>query len=138
MEFRSQVIMFHSLTILVCFVTIFELCAAEDKQRTFIFEDKVKPGNDIITRDFGRHVEKILDEEQVHGVAIGIVRPDGEIELGAWGTSSEGGQPATADVREKLCFPTHHLSDNIFPLDIVCDWVVYKGIPYRIFWYPYR
>lgn len=52
----------------------------------------------VITRDFSAFVRKTLNDRGVQGLSLGIIKPDGATELGAWGNSSENGHLVDADV----------------------------------------
>lgn len=57
-----------------------------------ISPDDHEVGKPIITDEFSSEVLKILEKSGVQGTSVAIVRPDGEVELGAFGNRSEKGE----------------------------------------------
>lgn len=55
-------------------------------------------GSAVINSELGHHVEHLMDLWGIKGIALGVVRPDGEVEFGAWGNRTEDGEGTTPDV----------------------------------------
>ena len=53
----------------------------------------------FITSELSEYVKRIIKEERVHGISLGIARAYGTSELGAWGRSDENGRPSVSEVR---------------------------------------
>lgn len=53
----------------------------------------------VLDTEFSNYVERLRDVWGVKGVAMGVVKPGGDVEFGAWGVRSEDGEPMTPDVR---------------------------------------
>lgn len=51
----------------------------------------------VINKDFEEFVEKTRVDGSIPGLSIGIVRPDGQVEYGAWGEKTEDGEPMTPE-----------------------------------------
>ncbi|KLO13808.1 beta-lactamase/transpeptidase-like protein [Schizopora paradoxa] len=49
----------------------------------------------VINDEFSEYVERMTELWEVQGTTIAVVRPDGEVELGAWGVRSEEGDKVT-------------------------------------------
>ena len=58
----------------------------------------------MITPEFSEYLTKAIEENNIPGLTLGIVRPDGEVEQGAWGIRSEDeeGGEMTVDVSSSL------------------------------------
>ena len=56
-------------------------------------------GQTILTPDFVKAVQDVVDAEKIPGLTLAIVRETGPTELGAWGIKSEDGTNMTTDVR---------------------------------------
>ena len=54
----------------------------------------------VITPEFSEYLTKVIEENNIPGLTLGIVRPDEEVEQGAWGIRSEDeeGGEMTVDV----------------------------------------
>ena len=52
----------------------------------------------VITDEFNAFVQGVLNETGVHGLSLGIVKPDGSLEFGSWGNRTEDGDPVDPDV----------------------------------------
>jgi len=53
----------------------------------------------ILTPDFVKSVQEIVDSEGIPGLTLAIVSKTGPAEFGAWGIKSENGTKMTTDVR---------------------------------------
>ncbi|EIN06834.1 beta-lactamase/transpeptidase-like protein [Punctularia strigosozonata HHB-11173 SS5] len=51
----------------------------------------------IIDERFGSFVQEVLANETISGISVAVVRPDGEVELGAWGIRTEQGDDMEPD-----------------------------------------
>ncbi|KAI5123304.1 hypothetical protein M0805_009325 [Coniferiporia weirii] len=71
--------------------------ASADTQEPFLADEPANPVAPVISADLSAFVTRVLREQSVRGLALGVVRPDGDIELGAWGNSSESGDAVDAD-----------------------------------------
>ncbi len=56
----------------------------------------------IITPDFVKSVQEIVDSGGVPGLTLAIVSKTGPAEFGAWGIKSENGTKMTTDVRRNF------------------------------------
>ena len=58
----------------------------------------------VITPEFSEYLTKAIEENNIPGLTLGIVRPDGQVEQGAWGIRSEAeeGGEMTVDVSSSL------------------------------------
>ena len=52
----------------------------------------------ILTPDFVKSVQEIVDSEGIPGLTVAIVNKTGPAEFGAWGIKSENGTKMTTDV----------------------------------------
>lgn len=55
----------------------------------------------VLTPEFSDYIDRVLNQNSVPGISLGVVRKDGTFELGAWGSKTDDGEPVTPDVR---CF----------------------------------
>ena len=55
-------------------------------------------GKQILNEEFDKYIDKLIQRWDIHGVAVALVKPDGGIELGAWGNKTERGDPVKTDV----------------------------------------
>lgn len=54
----------------------------------------------VITEEFSAEVLQILEKSGVQGTTVAVVRPDGDVELGAFGNRSESGDPTKPSARQ--------------------------------------
>jgi hypothetical protein len=64
-------------------------CAHASTQQPFTSDAHAK--NKVLNDDFVVFVKNILANETIPGISVAVVRPDGEVELGAWGNRTEEG-----------------------------------------------
>ena len=64
------------------------------------YDSGYKSQGKVITPEFSKYLTKVIEENNIPGLTLGIVRPDGEVEQGAWGIRSEDeeGGEMTVDV----------------------------------------
>ena len=65
----------------------------------------------VITPEFSEYLTKVIEENNIPGLTLGIVRPDGEVEQGAWGIRSEAeeGGEMTVDVSSSSFIIQSHI-----------------------------
>lgn len=95
------------ITILQVGLVTSQLQPASDRQALFSLpysqplEDlpfHEKQDEKIITETFSHYVEHLMDIWHAKGVAVSVVRPDGDVEFGSWGLRTEDGDRITPDV----------------------------------------
>ena len=71
----------------------------------FDYDSGYKSQGKVITPEFSKYLTKAIKENNIPGLTLGIVRPDGEVEQGAWGIRSEDeeGGEMTVDVSYLTC-----------------------------------
>jgi hypothetical protein len=52
----------------------------------------------VLDDDFADFVKDILANETIPGISVAVLRPDGEVELGAWGNRTEEGDELEPNV----------------------------------------
>ncbi len=52
----------------------------------------------VIDHELSSFVKRMTEMWEVQGTTIAVVRPDGEVELGAWGIKTEDGNKMTPEV----------------------------------------
>jgi len=63
---------------------------------------KLNDGGHVITPEFSKFVEGILNATNIPGLSLAIVRKDGDPEFAAWGRRTEDGAATTSNVRPLL------------------------------------
>ena len=68
------------------------------------YDSGYKSQGKVITPEFSKYLTKVIEENNIPGLTLGIVRPDGGVEQGAWGIRSEDeeGGEMTVDVSSSL------------------------------------
>ncbi len=56
----------------------------------------------VIDHELSSYVKRMTEMWEVQGATIAVVRPDGEVELGAWGIKTEDGDEMTPEVCSKF------------------------------------
>ncbi len=56
----------------------------------------------IIDDRFSNYVRDLAQAWNIKGLSLAVVRPDGELEFGAWGDRTEGEEKVTPEVRNVL------------------------------------
>lgn len=64
----------------------------------------------IINDELSAYVERMTEMCEVKGTTIAVVRPDGEVEFGAWGIRTEDGDKMTPEVSS--AFPRDRKNNN--------------------------
>ena len=72
----------------------------QQQHYTSNYDSEYKSQGKVITPEFSKYLTKVIEENNIPGLTLGIVRPDGEVEQGAWGIRSEDeeGGEMTVDV----------------------------------------
>lgn len=52
----------------------------------------------IINTEVTEYIENLIDLFNVTGLALTVVRPDGDVEFGSWGNQTEDGDKVTPEV----------------------------------------
>jgi hypothetical protein len=52
----------------------------------------------VVTQEFSEFVEELLNDSNLHGLSLAIVRKEGDPEFGAWGERTEEGDMMTTRV----------------------------------------
>ncbi|EIN06835.1 beta-lactamase/transpeptidase-like protein [Punctularia strigosozonata HHB-11173 SS5] len=73
------------------------LCAVAVARAEFRSQQPMQVGFPVIDDNFGKYIEEMLVNHTIHGLSVGIVRPDGVIETGGWGERTESGDAFTPD-----------------------------------------
>lgn len=76
----------------------------------------------LITKDFSNHVRKLLDEGNVKGLSLAVVKSNedatGDVELGSWGVKTEDGDSVDSKVSSVMKLQYINLTDSSYQ-DIV-------------------
>ncbi len=56
----------------------------------------------VIDHELSSYVKRMTEKWEVQGATIAVVRPDGEVEFGAWGIKTEDGDQMTPEVCSKF------------------------------------
>lgn len=56
----------------------------------------------VLNHEFSDYVERMTEKWEVKGTTIAVVRPDGEVEFGAYGIKTEDGEKITPEVCASL------------------------------------
>ena len=75
------------------------------------YDSGYKSQGKVITPEFSKYLTKVIEENNIPGLTLGVVRPDGEVEQGAWGIRSEDeeGGEMTVDVSSSSFIIQSHI-----------------------------
>jgi hypothetical protein len=67
----------------------------------------------VITDEFSKFVQDTMQANNVSGLSVGVLRPDGQVEYGSWGERTEEGDPITPGVWIQLFPPSTLFSCSV-------------------------
>jgi len=78
-------------------LTLCSTCLSAPQEQAPLFSAQPKQLGKVINHELSNYVEKMAKLFGVKGTSIVVVRPGGEVELGAWGIKSEDGEKVTPE-----------------------------------------
>ena len=86
--------MFLKLRGFISFAGLFACAACKNHQVHFADSESKR----VINDDLRSYIEELREKWNIPGLTLGVVRPDGEIEMEGFGVMNEDGEPVTPDV----------------------------------------
>lgn len=87
------------VTFLLFVLTIWSLASASNVDgQVRLGLNSAYQSEEVLDQKFSDHVLKLMNLWSIKGIAMTVVKPDGNVEYGTWGNRTEDGEAMTSNV----------------------------------------